>query len=159
MLDQIGLANAILFSVSQDAAHHIQLVVAGEEQRLAFLAGFLVLLNGKLGELLDDLGQTTARQDIVPEVGRFVTFRVDRVALAEVEALVEGQEIAVISGQLGTHVGLVWIHRKVDQTAAKFKQWLSRIAVSAVLLDGVVNILARPGVFELQRGNRQPVDE
>lgn len=159
MLDQVGLADAILFGISQDAAHHVQLVVTGEEQRLALLARLLVFLDGELGELLDDVGQAAARQNIVPEVGRFVAFRIDRVALAEVKPLVERQEIAVIPGQLGTHVGLVRVHRKVDQTAAKFEQRLTRIAVSAVLLDGVVDVLAGPGVFQLQRGNRQAIDK
>ena len=47
----------------------------------------------------------------------------------------------------------------MDQTAAKFKQRLTRVAVGAVLLDGVVDVLAGPGVFQLQRGNCQAVDE
>ncbi len=134
-------------------------MITGEKQCLALLTCLLVFLNGELGELLDDVCQTTAREYVFPEVGGFVSFRVDRVTLAKVEALVERQEIAVIPGQLGTHVGLVRVYRKVDQTAAKFKQWLTRVSVSTVLLDGVVDVLASPRVFQLQRGNRQAIDK
>ena len=63
MLNQVGLANPFLLSIRQNAAHHIELVIAGEEQRLALLTGLLVLLNRELGELLNDVGQAAARQD------------------------------------------------------------------------------------------------
>ena len=66
MLDQVGLAYALLLGIHQNAAHHVELVIAREEQRLALLAGFLVLFDGELGELLNDVGQAAARQDFLP---------------------------------------------------------------------------------------------
>ena len=78
----VGLADAMLPRVSQDTAHRVQLVIAGEDQRPALLAGLLVLVDGELGELLDDVGEAPAREDLFPQVGRLVARRIDRVAAA-----------------------------------------------------------------------------
>ena len=97
VLNQVGLAHPLLLGIHKNAAHNVELVIAGEEQCLSLLAGLLVFLDRELGELLNDVGQAAARQNVLPQVRRLVPVWIDRVALAVVEALVERQKVAVIA--------------------------------------------------------------
>ena len=60
---------------------------------------------------------------------------------------------------MGAEHHLCVIHREVDHAAAEFEQLLARIAVALVLLDGVFDGLLGQAVLELERRNRQAVDE
>ena len=51
------------------------------------------------------------------------------------------------------------IHREVNDTPAKLKQRLARIAVAFVLLDGVIHRLLGQVVLQLKSDHRQTVDE
>ncbi len=159
MLNQVGLAHPFLLGIRQNAAHHVELVIAGEEQCLPLLSGLFVLLNRELGELLNDVGQAAARENVLPQVRRLVPVRIDRVALPVFEAFVERQKVAVIARQLGAHESFVWVYREMHQAAAKLKQRLLGVAVGTVLTNGVLGFLVCPRVFEFQRRHRQAVDE
>ena len=47
----------------------------------------------------------------------------------------------------------------MHQAAAKLEQWFLGVTVGAVLANGVLHVLACPGIFEFQRRHRQAVDE
>ena len=51
------------------------------------------------------------------------------------------------------------IHREVDDTPAKLKQRLARIAVAFVLLDGVIHRLLGQAVLQFKGDHRQTVDK
>ena len=51
------------------------------------------------------------------------------------------------------------VHGEVDHAAAELEQQLARVAVALVLLDGVLDGLLGQAVLELERRDRQAVDE
>ena len=54
---------------------------------------------------------------------------------------------------------LVVVHRKMRHAAAEFEQFLAGVTVARVLLDGVLDRLLGEAVLQLERGDRQTVDE
>ena len=87
----------MLVHIGQNLTHHIKLVVPGKEQRLFLPSGLLVLFLDQLGEMLDDVGQAAAGQHVLPQVRGFVAILVDRIALAVLLTLVEGQEVGALA--------------------------------------------------------------
>ena len=85
--------------------------------------------------------------------------RVGRVACTVVVAFVEGQEPRALASKLGAHLHLAVVHREVHDAATELEKPLARVAVAAVLLDSIFNRLLGEAVLELERGNRQTVDE
>ncbi|MNR62657.1 hypothetical protein D3C85_1847390 [compost metagenome] len=71
----------------QQAAHHVQLLIARENQRLLRqrIGGFSL----KQNEMLNDACKAGRREYFFPQIGGLVAVRVWRVALAVVVALVE----------------------------------------------------------------------
>ncbi len=61
--------------------------------------------------------------------------------------------------QLGAHPHLAVVHREVHHAAAELEQPLARVAVAAVLLDGVLDRLLGEAVLQLEGGDGQAVDE
>ena len=51
------------------------------------------------------------------------------------------------------------VHGEMDHAAAELEQQLARVAVALVLLDGVLDGLLGEAVLQLERGDRQAVDE
>jgi ABC-type Fe2+-enterobactin transport system substrate-binding protein len=54
---------------------------------------------------------------------------------------------------------LLIVHREVGEAAAELKEQLAGVAVSLVLLDGVVDRLLREIVLQLERADGKAVDE
>ena len=75
----------------------------------------------RFGELLDDVGEALAQQDVLPQVCRLVSVGVGRIALAEVEALIERQEVGVVARKLGGHARLVGIDGEMHKATAKLE--------------------------------------
>src|SRR6185312_1889956 len=61
--------------------------------------------------------------------------------------------------QLGAEHHLGVVHGEMGEAAAEFEQLLARVAVTPVLLDGVLDGLLGQAVLELEGGDRQAVDE
>ena len=53
----------------------------------------------------------------------------------------------------------VLIHREVRHAASELEEFLAGVAVALVLFHGVLNRLLGETVLQLERGNRQAVDE
>ena len=96
---------------------------------------------------------------VFPEIVGLEAVRVRRVAGAVVPALVERQEPRRLALQLGAEPHLGVVHGEVDHAAAELEQQLARVAVALVLLDGVLDGLLGQAVLQLERGDRQAVDE
>ena len=83
---------------------------------------------------------------------------VRRVALAEVVAEVERQEPRRLALQLRRHRDRIGVDGEVDERAPPERDVL-RIAVVAVLLDRVLDVLAGEMVLQLGRRDRDAVEE
>lgn len=88
MLNQVLLAGAVSFGMAEQSPYHVALVVTGEDQGLFAEGVFFIAL--QQNEVLNDGGQALAGKDVFPQVGGFVALGIGRVALAVVEAFVEG---------------------------------------------------------------------
>ena len=159
VLDQVAPARAVLASVGQELANHIELVEARPDLGRLLLAGLLVLGLDDLGVVLEDVGQAIARQDALPQVVGHEAVRVRRVPRAVIPALIEGQEPRGLPLQVRTEAHRLIVHREVRHAAAELEELLARIAVQHVLLDGVGDGLLGETVLQLERGHRQAVDE
>ena len=92
VLNQIPRADSPGGCVSQEPAHHVQLVVAGPYLLSPLASGLVVFRLHDLGVVLDDVGQPVAGQDLLPEVVGLEAVGVRRIARAVVPSPVEGQE-------------------------------------------------------------------
>ncbi len=129
VLDQVVPPGTVRRHVGQQLPHHVQLMVAGKNQRLlsyslhgAVWEPFFLLLHLQMDELLKDIHHAVPLKDLLPEIGRGVAVRIWRIALAAVlsgpvGALVEGQKVCILPGQPGGHPDLGVIHAEIAQDA------------------------------------------
>ena len=163
MLDQIVMPHALSGGCRHHLAHRLQLVVARKDQvllaqLLAVVAG--LLFHVEMQEAREQVEQAVALQHFFPHIGRLVvaSLGVGRVAGAAVHAAVEGQEVGGRTGQARGHVRLFGIHREMHQRApGEHEDRFARVAVVAVLVDGVGGGLAAERVLQLQRHQRDAV--
>ena len=92
VLDQVAPARAVLGDVGQELAHHVELVEARPDLNRLLAAGPLVPGFDDLSVIFQDLGQTVARENSLPQVVGLDAIWVRRIARAVVPAQVEGQE-------------------------------------------------------------------
>ena len=159
VLDQVAAARAAVPGVGQQAAHHVELMVAGPDLGPLPPARLLVLRHDHLGVVLEDVGQALPAQHLPPQVVGLDAAGVGRVAGAVVPAAVEGQEPGGLAGEAGAELDLALVHGEVGDAAARLEQLLARVAVALVLLDGVVDRLLGEAVLQLEGEDRQAVDE
>ena len=155
VLNQIVVAGAVSAHVGQELAHHVQLMVAREDQLFIFRG---------MNELLQNVHHAVLLEDLLPQVGGGIAVRISGVALAAVVAravgaLVEGQEEGVLSGQLRGHPDFQQINAEVAQNAlVELETDLPWVAVVHPLAFGVVHGLAGVLVFQLEGEHRDTVD-
>ena len=159
VLDQVAPARPVGFGVGQQAAHHVELMVARPDLCPPLPAGLVVLLLHHLGVVLQDVGQTLPRQHLAPQVVDRQPVRVRRVARTVVPAAIERQEPRRLSLEIGAELHLALIHREVRDAAPELEQLLARVAILLVLQHRVVRRLLGEAVLQLEREHRQPVDE
>ena len=82
------MTGSILPRGSQQLAHHIPLVVAGEDPFVRFTPGFGVFLLDKLGVVFDNVHQVIALEDILPQIACLDAAGIGRVTSTIVIALV-----------------------------------------------------------------------
>ncbi len=160
VLDEVGVAGAVGGGVGLELQHRVPLVVAGEDDRLGCAPSRDRSLLGALDvdEAMEDVEPGVLGPDPLPEVRGLVAVGVGRIALAEVVAEVEGQEPRRLALQLGGHRDRIGVDREVDERAPPERDVL-RIAVVAVLLDRVLDVLAGEVVLQLRRRDRNAVEE
>ena len=159
MLDEIPLPGPVSARTGQELPHHIELVVARPDLHLLLLARLLILDLDDLGVALQDVGQPVAGENLFPEVIGLEAIRVGRVAGAVVPALVEGPEPRGLALEVCAVLHLVVVHREVRHRAAELEELLAGVAVALVLLHGVLDRLLGEAVLQLERGDRQAIDE
>ena len=159
MLDQVAPAGAVLTGIRQHLAHHVELVEARPDLNRLLAAGLLVLDLDHLGVVLQDVGESPAGEDALPQVVGLEPLRVGRIASPIVPTQVEGQEPGGLALELRTEAHLVIVHGEMHDAAAKLEELLARVAVELVLLDGVLDGLLGQAVLQLEGGHRQAVDE
>ena len=72
-------------------------------------------------------------------------------------ALIEGEEPGLLPGESGGHGHVVWVDGEMHERAAGEDQ-VGRVAIGAVLLARVVDVLPGEGVLQLGRGDGNAVD-
>ena len=155
VLDQVIMPRSVLPDIGQQLAHHIQLMIARKNQRFAVL---------QVHKLLDNVHHTVLLKDILPQIRCRVTVWVCRIALAavvsgSVGALVKGQEIGVLSGELCGHPHLGVIHAEIGQnTLVELEAKLPRVAVIHPLPLGIIHRLAGALVFQFKGEHRDAVE-
>ena len=162
MLDQVLAARAVLQHRPLELARHVQLVVARKDDALDLL--FLVALGDQVAA--QDFQPAVNRPDLLPQVGGAVAAqRIDRVAGRALVAQVEGQKHGSCAIEPRHHRHFAVADGKVNQGAGgKRQQRLGRLAlrarmaVKAVLVDGVLHALGEVGL-EFDRGHGQAVEE
>ena len=92
MLDEVLAARALRLGIGQQAANHVELVVARPDLSLALPAGFFVLRLNHLRVVLQYLCHAFALENLPPEVVCLDAARVGRIAGTLVPAPVEGEE-------------------------------------------------------------------
>ena len=167
---EVGLARALALGVLDHAGDGLPLVEAREDLRFLLLvvAGQVDdLLLLRVHEAVEDPQPVVAVANLLPEVGdRILAILADRVALAAIAPLVEGQEVAVLAIELGAHLDVAVRHGEVDDRATlEGEQWflpacgrIHRQAVVHVLGHGRFGGLGEVGL-DLHRGHGQAVDE
>ena len=75
------------------------------------------------------------------------------------QPLLKGRNQDALPLQVRAEAHLCVVHGEVDDAAAELEQQLPRVAVALVLLDGVLDGLLGQAVLQLERGDRQAVDE
>ena len=166
VLDQILLATAFVAHGTQQALHHIPLVIAGEDQALFFLDApqiVLFMLHMQVHVAGKDFQQGLGLQYFLPQIfGAIAGFRLIIPGTAVTGAAVKGQKVGALASELGGHRHLELVDREMDQGPAPEGQQRLHLAgcfqgsVLAVLLLGVFQALLEAG-FQLQRRNRQAV--
>ena len=155
MLNQVVAAAAVLLHVCHELAYNVQLVVTGEDERLlhhfvllAVLAAHLLLLGLKVHEAVQNIHQAVALEHLAPDIGYGkITVRCGGVTGTAVlaracAALVERQEVRMLSRQLRGHAGLVEINAEIAQDAEiEPEAALVRVAVVLPLPACIVDIL------------------
>ena len=75
------------------------------------------------------------------------------------QPLLKGRNQDALPLSCGTHAHLVVVNGEMHHAAAELEELFARVAVAAVLLDGVLDGLLGQAVLELKSGNGQAVDE
>jgi hypothetical protein len=152
VLDQVALARATAAGIAHQAAHGIELLVAGKDQKaFAGLAALVVFVFHLVDELPHQIKHAGGRPDLLPEVGGGVTGTGGwnrRVAGTAETPLVEGKEAGFRLRQLGGHIDQFGIHGEVTQTACVGEEWFAGITGGLVLADRVFDVLAGEGILE-----------
>ena len=137
VLDQVAPARSLPLRISQEPAHHVELVEARPDLHRLLFPGLLVLGLDDLGVVLEDVGQSAAGEDALPEVVGLEPVRIRRIARAVIPAEVEGQEPRALAVQMRAEAHLVVVHCEVHHAAAELEELLAWVAVPLVLFDGV----------------------
>ena len=159
VLNQVSEADSPAGRVGQQLSHHVQLVIARPYLHPLLASRLLILRFDDLGVVLDDPGQPVAGQRLFPQVVCLEPVGIRRIAGAVVPSPVEGQKPRALALKMRTEPHLVVVDGEVRQAASKLEQLFARVAVALVLLNRVFHRLLGEAVLELERGDRQPVDE
>ncbi len=155
VLDEVGVAGSLGSGRRLHAQHGVPLVVAGEDhaRRLLGALGRLVHVH----EAPQYVQPGVALPHLLPQVGGGMSGRVGRVAGPPLVAPVERQEECAGAGQPGGHGHPLRVDGEVDHSGGQGP--VPRVAVAAVLGDGVVDAPAGEWVLQLGRGHLHAVDE
>ena len=111
--------------IGEQAAYHVELVVARPDLRTSFPAGPLVLRLHDLGVVLEDVGHALPWQHLPPQVVDRQPVGIGWVARAVVPAAVERQESRRLAGETGAELNLALVHREVRDAAPELEQLLA----------------------------------
>jgi hypothetical protein len=127
--------------VGQNLMDHVALVEARKHLLALLPPGLGILLLHDLGIVFENVRQAGRGEDLFPEIICFQAGRVGRIARAVVPTLVEGQKPGAFAAQLGAHPNLGVVHSEMNHAAPELEELFARVAVSAVLLDGIFDRL------------------
>ena len=137
MLDEIGLPHSLFSHVTHQLAHHVQLMIARENEFLGVLHDVRHLLLGlgfvvvKAHVVHDDVGYGVLLQDLFPHIrGLVATLGIHGIAraLAVGQAFVERHEIGLIQVESRGEKHLVLVHGEVRKATSEVEQGFLGVA-------------------------------
>ena len=172
MLNQVVVARAVFGNMGHHLPHRVKLVIARKYQAFLFDDLFravglelLFLRDLQMDELLQDIHHAVLLENILPEIGRRIPFRIGGISLAAVPsraaaALVERQKNGVLACKLRGHPHFRVIHGKAAQNPfVELEAGLAGIAVVHPLRLGVIHGLAGVLVLQLKGENGDAVQD
>jgi hypothetical protein len=151
VLDEIPRARTLGRDMGQNPVHPVALVEARKHLLALLPPGLGILLLDDLRVVFEDVRQAGRSEDFFPEIICLQAGRVGRIARAVVPTLVEGQKPGAFTAQLGTHAHLGVVHSEMNHAAPELEELFARVAVAAVLLDGVLDGLLGKAVLQFKR--------
>ena len=167
VLQKIIQTAAMLLYISEQFPHDIQLMIARKDHRLILLylaVRIFFFTDLDKHELAKDLQQAVLLQDIIPHIMHAVIVLQYRIPSTDLypfpAAHVEGQEEGAAAAEPGTHIDLLQIHGKIDQSAGlPQKEAILRTTLHAILIDGILIRLSRRIALQLQGDDSQSIQE
>ena len=114
MLDQILGPDSPPGGVSQQLAHHFQLVVAGPYLFSSLASRLVILRLHELGVVLNDVDQSVAGENAIPQVVGFEAVGVRRIPRPVVPPTVERQEPGCLAAKVCAELHFVVVYREMD---------------------------------------------
>ena len=164
VLDQSVVADALAARGSHQEAHGFELVIPWEDHRLDLRPASPVvplLLHLQMHEARQKVEQAVALQHLLPQVRGAVAApaRIRRVAGAAIAAAIEGKKVGGVAGEARSHQNRLGVHRKMHNcTPLEAENRYSWITIRPVLLAGILDVLSRHWILQLQGDDRDPVD-
>ena len=163
VLDEVALPRSPPPRIEDEAAHAVELLVAGEDEEAPTgLAAVLVLFLDLVDELANEIEHAVARPGLVPEIAGGVATPGrghGGIAGPAEPAPVEGKEARLAAGEVGGDVDQLRVDREVRETPAVGEERLAHVAVGLVLSDRVLDGLAGQRILELGREDGYAVEE
>src|SRR6266704_4274620 len=118
------------------------MITRKNEMILACPSAFIIQFFDFLDELLYQVENAISSPDAFPEVGCSEALPRRRITSPTITAFVERQETSRRPFEMRCHVNKVWVNRKMSQAAAKGEKRFTRVAIKAILLNSILDILS-----------------
>ena len=134
-------------------------MIARPDLRLRLAPGLHIGRFHQQGIILNNIGQTLPRQNLLPQIIGLETIGIDRITRTVIPTLIKRQKPGRLALEMRTKHHLVFIHSKMRQTATNAEKFLPRIAVAFVLLNRICHRLFGQTIFQLKSRHGQTIDK
>src|ERR1051326_2154797 len=112
--------------------NYIELMVTRPNLKCLFLSGLMVLGLNYLRVVFEYVGETSPRQDSLPQEVGFDSVGIGRVTGAVIPALIERQKPRAFAFKMRTEAYFLIVDREMSYAPAEFEKLFARIAIALV---------------------------